>query len=300
MAIQTINLGVAPTGAGGDTFRSAATRLNENFTNYAHAASRLVGTQAGNVMEVGAFGLGGKGAQFNNLSSITDYYAQLKGKSQFYRNETASEMTIQYAPSIYFVTGNTHGVISIGHTTGEILVSSWYEDLTTPIVRSLKTNLNTTVDANGFIKNASPIVKLFTDRIELNDEAEQQDISFEKLGVGDYLIKGSSGFAQEGWYVETPKDANGNVLFSVLYETLENGDISVKTYKKKFDLETASIVADLDKPVDITDGRWIDIRLQELPKPEIKIPESATPPDFQPTGLAQAVAAAMESYNDPK
>ena len=42
------------------------------------------------------------------------------------------------------------------------------------------------------------------------------------------------------------------VLFSVLYDTLENGDISVKTYKKKFDLETASIIADLDKPVDIT------------------------------------------------
>ena len=119
------------------------------------------------------------------------------------------------------------------------------------------------VDSNGFIKNASPIVKLFSDRIELNDEAEQQGITFEKLGVGNYLVKGSSGFSDDGWYIETPKDANGNILFTVIYEQLENGDISVKTYKKKFDIETASIVADLANPVDISDGRWIDIRLNE-------------------------------------
>ena len=135
-----------------------------------------------------------------------------------------------------------------------------------------RTTGNTTVDSNGFIKNASPIVNLFADRIELNDEAkQQQDIEFEKLGIGDYLVKGSTGFSQDGWYIETPKDANGNVLFSVIYTTLENGDISVKTYKKKFDLETASIVADLSQPVDITANRWIDLRLQELPKPEIEV-----------------------------
>lgn len=139
---------------------------------------------------------------------------------------------------------------------------------------TLWSSSNTTVDSNGFIKKASPIVQLFADKIELNDEAQQQNIEFEKLGVGDYLINGSSGFAQDGWYIETPKDANGNVLFSVVYENLENGDISVKTYKKKFDLETASIVADLTQPFDITAGRWIDLRLQELPQPEIEVTDA--------------------------
>ncbi|MHC3104356.1 phage tail fiber protein, partial [Acinetobacter nosocomialis] len=33
------------------------------------------------------------------------------------------------------------------------------------------TSANTTVDANGFIKSASPVVKLFADKIELNEEA---------------------------------------------------------------------------------------------------------------------------------
>ncbi|MFP0390118.1 hypothetical protein ACJ6IV_19765, partial [Acinetobacter nosocomialis] len=58
MTIQTVNLGSAPTGAGGDTFRSTGAKMNENFTNWTHAASRYVGTAAGNVMEVGAFGVG--------------------------------------------------------------------------------------------------------------------------------------------------------------------------------------------------------------------------------------------------
>ncbi|MDB0191451.1 phage tail protein, partial [Acinetobacter baumannii] len=105
------------------------------------------------------------------------------------------------------------------------------------------TQKNTTVDGNGFIKSASPIVKLFNNHIELNTEAEKQPIKFELLGVGDYLIKGSLGFAQEGWYIEVPKDANGNTVVAVEYSTLENGDLSIKTYKRKFDVEKAAIVA---------------------------------------------------------
>ena len=124
--------------------------------------------------------------------------------------------------------------------------------------------------STSFIKAASPIVSLYADKIELNDEAKQQSITFEKLGVGDYLIKGSSGFAQEGWYIETPKDANGNLLVAVVYEQLENGDISVKTYDYMLD-KKGRIVADTETPLDIPENRWIDIRLQELPQPEIEV-----------------------------
>lgn len=46
MAIQKINLGSAPSGAGGDTQRAANAKINENFSDTAHAASRLVGTGA--------------------------------------------------------------------------------------------------------------------------------------------------------------------------------------------------------------------------------------------------------------
>ncbi|MDU4393285.1 MAG: hypothetical protein E7I55_04750 [Acinetobacter ursingii] len=134
-----------------------------------------------------------------------------------------------------------------------------------------RTTANTTVDANGFVKKASPILNLLADRIELNDEAELQPITFEKLGVGDYLVAGSLGFAQEGWYIEMPKDANGNVLVAVVYKQLENNDISIKTYAKKFDDEAGDIVPNLSKPRDIPENRSITLRLQELPKVEQEI-----------------------------
>lgn len=137
------------------------------------------------------------------------------------------------------------------------------EGIAPPVATFLST-INTTTDSNGVIKAASPVSQLFADKIKLNSEAEQQSITFEKLGVGDYLIKGSTGLAQEGWYIEQPKDANGNVYHAVVYEQLENGDISVKTFEQK--LEGTKIVADLDRPVDIKEGRFISIRLNELPQ----------------------------------
>ncbi len=166
----------------------------------------------------------------------------------------------------------------------------------------LKTSFNTSVDANGFLKSASPVVKLFNDHIELNSDAEKQPIEFKKVDVGDYLLKGSLGFAQEGWYIEVPKDANGNTIVAVVYDTLENGDISIKTYKRKFDFELAAVVADLEIPMDIPEARWVDIRLHEEPEPEPEVEEtlSETPVDFQPTNLSQAVAAAMNGVEPPE
>ncbi len=121
---------------------------------------------------------------------------------------------------------------------------------------------NVYIDGNGFIKAASPIVKLFADKVEFNDEAQLQNIEFEKLGTGDYLIKGSTGLAQEGWYVEQPKDANGNIYHAVEYGTHDNGDIWVKTYEQMMD--GTRIVADHTKPTDIIENRFISIRLNAL------------------------------------
>ncbi|MGK7273235.1 phage tail protein, partial [Acinetobacter baumannii] len=102
-----------------------------------------------------------------------------------------------------------------------------------------------------------------------------------------------------------PKDANGNTVVAVLYDTLENGDISIKTYKRKFDFDLAAVVADLDNPLEIPDERWIDVRLHEEPILENPLndldePVSNTPIEFQPTNLAQAVAAAMDGVEPPE
>ncbi|HEC0038094.1 pyocin knob domain-containing protein [Acinetobacter baumannii] len=314
MTIQTVNLGAAPTGAGGDTFRSTGAKMNENFTNWTHAASRYVGTAVGNVMEVGAFGLGSGIVGGMEMSRIgiygpADVLANIKSDKQgadkshyFVKNGAMPAGAPENYGSIFgFICSDNNYLYSWQMFSGYSLETMYWRRATgagtwSPWSRLWNDRI-TTVDSNGFIKAASPIVKLFADKIELNHAAQQQDIVYEILGVGNYLLTGSTGFAQQGWYVETPKDANGNALVAVVYEQLENQDISVKTYKKKFDLESASIVADLNSPIDIPEGRWIDIRLQELPQPEFVPPVSNTPASFQPTGIAQAVS---EMMNDPE
>lgn len=288
MAIQNIVIGT-PGAGGGDPAYTAFTKINQNFSNSQHAASRMVGVSAGNLMEVGAFGLGSTIPNISmtastidtaptQIASWYDTWAVIHFKNQDYNGLNKPNWT----------------QLMVGRNASKgVLIRSAYNGA--EVQYNLRGEHNTTIDGNGFIKAASPVVKLFADKIELNDEAQLQEIAFEKLGVGDYLIKGSLGFAQNGWYVEMPKDANGNVLVAVVYEQLENNDISVKTYAKKFDDETGDIIANLTKPRDIPIGRWIDLRLQELPQPE-----SITPPNFQPTGLAEAVATVMESYHNPE
>lgn len=303
MAIQTANLGTAPSGAGGDTFRSAATKFNENFTNYAHAASRMVGLGGADLAQVGD--LRRAIAQINIEDALPagwDLNNLTAGDFVLYAATANPNSPPAFYASLYatrnFSSDGQLTVIGHDYFNGGLITRGKNNNSWSQWAKHYHT-LNTTVDGNGFIKAASPVVKLFADKIEPNDEAQLQDIAFEKLDVGNYLIKGSSGFAQEGWYVETPKDANGNLLVAVAYEQLENGDISVKTYDYMLN-KKGRIVADTETPLDIPENRWIDLRLQELPQPEIETPESIAPPEFQPTGLAEAVATVMESYHDPE
>ncbi|NAR78978.1 phage tail protein [Acinetobacter haemolyticus] len=302
MAKQTINQGTAPTGAGGDTFRSGSAKLQANdnelyaqlgataqgvlpaalplnkggtgATTATEARSNLgLGTAAtatlttssgdrtsGRVLKVGDFGVGVRNA-YNpgpgepDLPFLNGFYTSTGGTGTAIPNGAA------YIHSTY---SDSAGFAIAGTASSQRLFAVFkHGNYPEYRVYDIRTEKNTTVDANGFIKNASPVVKLFADRIELNDEAKQQNIEFEKLGVGDYLIKGSSGFAQEGWYIETPKDANGNLLVAVVYEQLENGDISVKAYDYMLN-NKGRIVADTETPLDIPEARWIDLRLQEI------------------------------------
>ena len=269
MAIQTVKTGAAVNDGTGDDARTAFTKINQNFTDSTHAASRLVGTAAGNVMEVGAFGLGSNARYQMENPAIVATASELDKTQMYSFTNTGS---VGYGKGWGWSVGEKVHFILGGFTNTQlyhVVVADRNASTRTVGYHLIRTSQNTSVDANGFIKNASPIVKLFADKIELNDEATQQDITFEKLGVGDYLIKGSSGFAQEGWYIETPKDANGNVLVAVVYKQLENNDISVKTYDYMLN-KKGRIVPDLETPLDIPETRWIDLRLQALPQTDIK------------------------------
>ena len=287
MAIQEINLGSAPTGAGGDTFRSTGTKVNENFTNNTHAASRYVGTATGNLMEVGAFGLG------IHVSHLDPRYWIGNGFKGFDPGKNGLPLPGQ-GISVGWEQAITE-IVCLADSPQNRMFFRTGNDQLAPWAEVRHTG-NTTIDSNGFIKAASPVVQLFPDKISANDEASEQNPVFEKVDIGHYLIKNTEGFSDDGWYIEMPKDANGNVLVAVQYEQLEDNTIEVKTFAKKFDEKTGDIVPNLEKPRDIPTGRWIDIRLKALPQPEIEI--SNTPADFQPTNLAQAVAEALKNDSE--
>lgn len=157
------------------------------------------------------------------------------------------------------------------------------------------TTANSTVDSNGFLKKASPILRLFA-----NDNIEEADgfkksgcalvndfaygVTATRIGVGHYEIHGSLGFAKEGWYITLPEDANGNKKFFAEYSVDENNVITVKTYTKKFDFENCQIVA--GKPIDITDGRWVDVRL-EMPVIEVIENEEPIPSTLNPVIVSE-------------
>ncbi len=292
----TAALSVAQGGTGGKTASEARSNLG-----LGDAATKNVGEASGNIMQVGAFGVGANftptltPAQFNDPSKAppTGFYT--------YRDVAETNTNYKYShvivsrygtgkpamlgiqafystPRIYFKTVKTDAAVTEYDYSGFLYHTS-----------------NTTLDANGYIKAASPICNLYVDHIELNDEAKLQEIIFEKVDVGNYLIRGSLGFAQEGWYIEMPKDANGNVLVAVKYQQLESGDIQVKTFAKKFDEETGDIVPNLLKPRDIPEGRFISLRLQGLPEPEFIDDPEITESDQTNTGVATAEDPATQS-----
>lgn len=306
MSKQAINLGASANDGTGDPARSAFTKTNNNFSEiyqYLGDGSNLnklgtsafknVGTSVGSVMEVGAFGLGGSGTTVGSINNLGDLKAATSGKTQIVRTNTGNLMSL-YSPILYIKTGDTNVALNLGALDGSINMYGWADTSSDFSSRcTVRTTLNTTVDSNGFVKKASPVAQLFADRIAANKEALEQEPTFEKVDVGHYLLKNTEGFSDDGWYIEMPKDANGNVLVAVQYQQLEDNTIEVKTFAKKFDEETGDIVPNLEKPRDIPIGRWIDIRLKALPQPEIEI--SKTPADFQPTNLAQAVAEALKN-----
>ena len=273
MAIQIPNPGTG-NGATGDNEFVLWSKVKDNFSDQTHAASRLVGKTNGTIPQytgegISSTGIGGA-AKTLVAATANDIITELYdiGGCVFRTSSFASPIAYGYGNGMFLPAIDTYSGFSVSHTG---LGIRFFADLSSnkisPVIYELWTSRNATKDPNGFLKGASPIAEIYSDKMDLNDDAEQQGgITFEKLGIGDYLVKGSLGFAQEGWHIETPKDANGNVLVAVIYEQLANNDLSIKTYAKKFDDETGDIVANLLKPRDIPVGRFISLRLHELPK----------------------------------
>ncbi|WP_447872682.1 phage tail fiber protein [Serratia fonticola] len=262
----------------------------------AHVLNNLyIGTKT--VVKSGDYGLGGDVLGANNLSDTYRFnHTTGKAETTFFSYE-ASSVTATVAAGLSvpaWISNNTWGfglrifrANSSPTQSVDIILSNNgrmgyryygnggkdYEFFTTG---------NTTVDANGFLKKASPIARLSGNPEKMPDEyldgftlsglaavnGEAAGVTAERLSVGVYKVTGSLGFALEGWNIEVPQDVNGNRLCFVATEAAEDGTITVRVSKRRFDIDTAAIVA--GEPMDIPEGRWIDLRLEMPPVEEVQ------------------------------
>lgn len=188
----------------------------------------------------------------------------------------------------YFAINATRGAW-VGSSLGSVKTITW---------QYLWGERNTTVDANGFIKKASPIARLsgepdkmqadyldggfmLSGCVAVNSEAE--GVIAERVSVGVYKVTGALGFAEEGWTIEVPQDVNGNRLCFVETATDNDGVITVKISKRRFDINTATVLA--GEAMDIPEGRWIDLRLEMPAREEVEVlpPEALVLNDDTPS-----------------
>ncbi|SSJ61214.1 phage protein [Klebsiella pneumoniae] len=131
---------------------------------------------------------------------------------------------------------------------------------------------NTTVDSNGFIKKASPIININPDgTFTTNDESEGATVT--QVAQGEYLIEGVLGFNSDaGWGgvdggIEIPLDVNKQPLIWVDSKVMKDGSILVRTYHRTHPNAPKFARNDIDgykdgDPIDIPDGRFISVRVQ--------------------------------------
>lgn len=251
--------------------------VRDNFADQSNAASRLVGTESANVMEVGAFGLGSTITILPKGTDITTY----EFKTGFYACQTPTnppKPTITdddwwFIDSRVFVQGQ-YEILYANHIrdSGQSYVGTRYANAWKGWDRILSYG-NTTRDAGtGFIKTSSPVLHVYNDSITKIHEAEQLDIVVDKKGVGHYEIHGTTGLRKnDGWNMSPPRDIHGNVR-CMIDVTEKDSIITLKTYKRKFDLELAAIVHDYDNPIDIPAGACVEFRFNDLPQEPLDEP----------------------------
>ncbi|HFK5652175.1 TPA: phage tail protein [Enterobacter cloacae] len=246
-------------GTGATTAEGSRTNLGLGTS-----ATKDAGTSNGNVIQVGGFGIGADSSLASQLASLTDGY-----RAGLYRirGDGAPPSTIG-APVgsgnsiVGLVSIPVYSTAGFGLAFNRDNIWTGVYDPANPSAATWKKwwgETNTTVDTNGFIKRASPVVKLFgTGEVECNEEAEGVTASKEAEGV--YRVMGSSGLSLEGWTVEIPQDINGNFLCFVDITSEDDGVLTVSVFRRRFDVETAMIIA--GDPMDIPEVRWIDLRLE--------------------------------------
>lgn len=132
-------------------------------------------------------------------------------------------------------------------------------------------DLNTTVDPGGFIKIASPIVKVFHDgSFESSESAQGVIVSRESEGV--YFVTGCKGLNSDASWggvdggFEIPLDKNKQPKIWIDYDVLSDGSLRVRTYHREHK-DSPSFARNLidgysdGQPIDIPKDSFVSVRV---------------------------------------
>lgn len=240
----------------------------------------------GTAMQVGDFGVGSTSSRAVAID-FSNY--RFKQGESVYATNASTNLPENLPAGYYRVTGMSgrdsgteHSLFIFSDSPGG---SAFYATSRNNrfIAREFYTTGNTTKDSNGNLKAASPVVKLFADNIELNEESE--GVEMEHLGIGHYLIKGVVGFNADGaWGINNgfviPQDHNGKNMVLIDYEVRPDGDIEIFVFHqqnadmperfqnkriKHFDEEGVPVYFENYEPCDVPESRWIDMRVEMPP-----------------------------------
>ncbi|WP_444756553.1 phage tail fiber protein [Pseudomonas sp. A014] len=287
MAQQLINLGTTPTGAGGDTPRSAFTKVNFNFTDlYAFlatlgsASTRFVGTSVGNVMEVGAFGLGSTsgGQSIAPNSAFTSGFYKYSASAAGAPNGSQGSLIVssmggnyiqQLSMSLPASLSNPY--LGYRHFSAEGAPGPWCKIYHTG---------NTTIGSGGALSAASPVVRIAdVEKSVRRDLLEQEfqsagpwgaangeasGVTVTRVDAGVYRIAGALGLAVEGWRIQDPCSPDGGRTLGITEsEQDEQGVVTVRLFKQRWTLdEEGEMHLGKGAPLDVPLNSWIDVRLQ--------------------------------------
>ncbi|HGN0305612.1 TPA: hypothetical protein ACKRPP_000770 [Proteus mirabilis] len=229
----------------------------------------------GTLMLVGDYGFGSRGndriLRGYNESQIAEHIKGDKALTNVWRdNDNATKYSPRYSANLLVRAGDTYFNINAHHANSEITVTSGSGN--NEIIRKIWNSGNTTVDSNGFIKRASPVININPDgTFTTNDESEGATVT--RVAQGEYLIEGVLGFNSDaGWGgvdggIEIPLDVNKQPLIWVDSKVMEDGSILVRTYHRTHPNAPKFARNDIDgykdgDPIDIPDGRFISVRVQ--------------------------------------